>query len=130
MGVQERRRTHVPRHRSGELDGRADLRHGAGERMRQVDAHPARRELRVGEHLVEPVYRTAGHAHRLQQVEPRALRARFHHGGDERHEEVAVAHAVGVPGESGMPETSQNFANWLSLPTASITWPSAHAKTW
>ena len=61
-------------------DGVADIRSAtptcgnrAGERMRKVHAHAARDDLRIGEHLVEPVDRPAGHAQRLRA--PRATRA-------------------------------------------------------
>ena len=36
----------------------------------------------------------------------------------------------GSAAHSRRPATAQNFANWLSLPTATIRWPSAQANTW
>lgn len=36
----------------------------------------------------------------------------------------------GSVASSGTPATWQNFANWLSLPTARIRWPSATSNTW
>jgi hypothetical protein len=61
--------------------------------MRQIDAHAARGDVRIGEYLVEAIDRPARNACRFQRGEPVALRTRAHDGVDQRHERLAIAHA-------------------------------------
>ena len=78
------------------LQRHVHLRHAAGERVRQVEFHAARAQLRIGEHLVELVDRSARHAHCFQRREPLALRALRDGLRDHGHQDFAVPDAVFV----------------------------------
>ncbi len=136
--AEQRRRAVVGERRRRELQRRADLRHGT----RRADAAgpsavPRATSCGSANTWSSRVDRPARNAERLERVEPRTLRARAH----DRRRSAAPARrgcardrrssrsADRPPTRASRP-TSQNFANWPSLPTARIRWPSAQANTW
>ena len=99
--------------------------------------HPARLHLRVGEHLGEVVDRPARHLGRLERREPVGARPRLQPRGQQRHERRRggargrrCARSAGRARARAQPATAQKRANWPSLPTARIRWPSATSNTW
>ncbi len=90
------RRERRPRH----PDRHVHERNAAGERMRQVEFHAARQQLRIREHGVELVDRTARHADCFQRGEPLALRTRGDGAGDQRHERVTIPDALHISCEA------------------------------
>ena len=64
--------------------------------MRHVDHHVAFEHVRIGKHLFEIVDGTARHLGRFQRYQPVGFAALLQQRSQQRHQRVAVTHAVGV----------------------------------
>src|SRR5262249_7799188 len=105
-------------------------------RARQVDPHAAMNHLRVGKDLIERVDRAGGNLHRFELRQEvgagpaagaRAQGGGAHFPGGGARRDVAGGLRRG--GVVGVTRTPHSLANWLSLPVAMMTWPSATGKT-
>src|SRR5207249_7244693 len=62
--------------------------------------HSPRLHLRVREHLIDPVDRTARHADRVQRRQPMSLRARTQDLADQWNDQLAMTHPSAVGRET------------------------------